>query len=158
MKHKLDAIDRKILEIMQSNAKITNAQLSKEIDLSPAPTLERVKKLEQFGIIKSYHATLDRLAVGLGVITLVKVTLIKHKTNFINSFIERINQIPEVIECHHITGDGDFILKVVSEDMASYQKLMLDVISEIPEVDNLQSTIILSTYKDSKVLPLPHTN
>ncbi|TAG47151.1 MAG: Lrp/AsnC family transcriptional regulator, partial [Runella slithyformis] len=72
---KLDLIDRKVLEILQSNAKITNAQLSKEIGLSPAPTLERVKKLEQHNIIKSYHAHLDRESVGLGVTTFIQVTL-----------------------------------------------------------------------------------
>lgn len=152
---KLDQTDRKILEILQTKAKITNAQLSKQVDLSPAPTLERVKKLENTGIIKSYHAVLDKLAIGLGVTTLVQVTLVKHKKDFISSFLQRVDEIPSIIECHHVTGQGDFILKVVAEDMTKYQRLMLEVISEIPEVDNLQSTIILSTYKDSKVMPIP---
>ena len=79
MSIKLDQIDHKVLEILQQNAKITNAQLSKEIGLSPAPTLERVKKLETAGIIESYHAQLNREKVGLGVTTFVTVTLIGHK-------------------------------------------------------------------------------
>jgi DNA-binding Lrp family transcriptional regulator len=152
---KLDKIDRKILEILQANAKITNAQLSKEIGLSPAPTLERVKKLEVSGIIKSYHAKLDPAAIGLGVTTFVHVTLIGHNKRNIEAFLEQINKVDEIIECHHITGSGDFILKVIAKDITAYQNLMLDKVSEIKEVDNMQSMVILSTFKDSKVLPVP---
>ncbi|MGW8122689.1 Lrp/AsnC family transcriptional regulator [Roseivirga echinicomitans] len=151
---KLDKIDRKILEILQSNAKITNAQLSKEIGLSPAPTLERVKKLEVSGIIKSYHAKLDTEKIGLGVSTFVYATLKGHNRGNIDVFLEEINKIDEVIECHHVTGSGDFVLKVIAADIAAYQKLMLEKVSDISVVDNLQSMVILSTFKDSKVMPL----
>jgi DNA-binding Lrp family transcriptional regulator len=152
---KLDTIDRKILEILQSRAKITNARLSEEIGLSPAPTLERVKKLEQLGIITSYHAKLDPDKIGLGVSTFVLATLIGHNKTNIENFIAEIQKIPEVVECHHITGAGDFILKIISKDISSYQKLMLEKVSEIKEVDNMQSMVVLSTFKDSKVLPVP---
>jgi len=152
---KLDQIDRKVLEILQDNAKITNAQLSKEIGLSPAPTLERVKKLETSGIIQSYHAKLDRERVGLGVTTIVMVTLVGHKKQVTDSFVKKVSDIPEIIECHHITGDGDFLLKVIAKDITSYQKLLLEVINEIEEVANTKSMVILSTFKDSKRLPIP---
>lgn len=155
---KLDKIDRKILDILQSNAKITNAQLSKDIGLSPAPTLERVKKLETSGIIKSYHAKLDTDKIGLGVHTFVQVSLKGHNKKNIDLFIGEINNIPEIIECHHITGSGDFILKVISSDIQTYQQLMLEKVSEIEVVDGLQSMIILSTFKDSKVLPVPEND
>jgi Lrp/AsnC family transcriptional regulator, leucine-responsive regulatory protein len=154
-KPKLDKIDRKILEILQSNAKITNAQLAIEIGLSPAPTLERVKKLENAGVIKSYHAQLDTNVVGLGVSTFVMVTLKGHNKDNIDKFVESISKITEIIECHHITGSGDFILKVVAEDIPSYQKLMLEKVTNIDVVDSLQSLVILSTFKDSKILPIP---
>ena len=153
---KIDQTDRKILEILQSNAKITNAQLSKDIGLSPAPTLERVKKLENSGIIKSYHAKLDTDKIGLGVNTFVLVTLKGHNKNNIDIFLAEIYKIDEVIECHHITGSGDFMLKIIANDIASYQKLMLEKVSEIEVVDSLQSMVILSTFKDSKVMPIPH--
>ncbi len=152
---KLDKIDRKILEILQANANITNAQLAQEIGLSPAPTLERVKKLEQSGIIKSYHATVNHLSVGLGVSTFVMVNLKGHNKENIEKFIKSIAKIEEVIECHHITGAGDFILKIVSTDIPSYQQLMLDKVTNIDVVDSMQSLVILSTFKDSKVLPIP---
>ncbi len=152
---KLDEIDRKILDILQSNAKITNAQLSKDIGLSPAPTLERVKKLETSGVIKSYHAMLDTERVGLSVSTFVQVSLKGHNKKNIDFFINEINKISEVIECHHITGSGDFILKIIASDIQSYQKLMLEKVSDIEVVDGLQSMVILSTFKDSKVMPVP---
>jgi len=152
--HKLDQIDRKILAILQANGRITNAKLSEEIGLSPAPTLERVKKLEQTEIISSYHAKLNTSKLGLGVTTFVIVSLNGHTKAKIEGFIDAINKIDEVIECHHITGAGDFILKVISRDIQSYQKLMLEKVSEIKEVDNMQSMVVLSTYKDSKILPI----
>jgi len=152
---KLDKIDRQILEILQKNSKITNAQLSKDIGLSPAPTLERVKKLESAGIIKSYHACVDPAALGLGVSTFVHVTLHGHNKKNIDAFIKAINEVPEIVECHHITGSGDFILKVIAKDIAAYQQLMLDRVSEIDVVDGMQSMVILSTFKDSKVIPVP---
>ena len=151
---KIDNIYKKILEILQQNAKITNSLLSKQIGLSPAPTLERVKKLERKGIISGYHAQLNLSKIGLGVSTFVLVSLKEHNKRNINIFLNKIDKVKNVIECHHITGTGDFILKVVSENIASYQELMLDKVSEIEATDSLQSMVILSTFKDNKVMPL----
>src|ERR1700690_589674 len=100
MKVKLDAIDRRILELLQANSNITNAQLAVEIGLSPAPTLERVKKLENSGGIKSYHAVIDAAAVGMGVNTFVTVSLKGHNKENIDKFIQAISGIEEVVECH----------------------------------------------------------
>lgn len=152
---KLDKIDRKILDILQKNAKITNAQLSKEVGLSPAPTLERVKKLETLGVIDSYHAKLNTAKIGLGISTFVMIKLTGHDKESIRTFIEAINRIDEVIECHHVTGTSDFILRMIAKDIASYQQLMLDKVNEVQVVDSLQSLVILSTFKDSKSLPIP---
>jgi len=152
---KLDATDRKILEILQANSNITNAQLAKEIGLSPAPTLERVNKLEASGVINSYHAVINPASVGLGVSTFLMASLKGHNKENIEKFIAAIKRIPEIIECHHVTGAGDFILKIVSVDIAAYQQLMLERVSNIDVVDSLQSMVILSTFKDSKSLPIP---
>ncbi len=151
---KIDATDKKILKILQKRAKITNTQLSKEIDLSPAPTLERVKKLENLGIIESYHAKLNLRAVNLGVTTFINVKLSKHNKKNNDEFIRKVNALDEVIECHHITGSSHYLLKVVAKDIESYQKIILDKISEIDEIDDLQSMVVLSTLKDSKEVPL----
>lgn len=155
---KLDSIDRKILEILQRNSNITNAQLAKEIGLSPAPTLERVNKLEGAGVIKSYHAVIDPASVGLGVSTFVMASLKGHNKDNIEKFMRAINTIDEVVECHHITGTGDFIIKIFCTDISAYQQLMLEKVSNIDVVDSLQSMVILSTFKDSKILPVPSNN
>jgi Lrp/AsnC family transcriptional regulator, leucine-responsive regulatory protein len=152
---KLDATDKKILQILQANSNITNAQLAKEIGLSPAPTLERVNKLETSGVIKSYHAVIDPGSVGLGVSTFVMATLKGHNKENIDKFIQAIKRINEIVECHHVTGSADFILKIVCVDIAAYQQLMLERVSNIDVVDSLQSMVILSTFKDSKSLPIP---
>ena len=151
---KLDEIDRKIIEILQGNGRITNSQLATEVGLSPAPTLERVKKLETTGIIKSYHAEVDADKIGLGVQTFVMVSLKGHNKTIIDKFMQYIHAIDQVIECHHLTGSSDFILKIVAKDIPSYQSLMLEKISNIDVVDNMHSMVILSTMKDSKVKPI----
>ena len=155
MRIKLDGTDRKILELLQTDSNITNAQLAQEIGLSPAPTLERVKKLENSGVIKSYHAVIDPSAVGMGVSTFVTVSLKGHNKDNIERFVKGIKEISEVVECHHVTGQADFILKIVASDIPAYQNLMLEKLSNIEVVDNMQSTVILSTFKDSKVIPIP---
>jgi DNA-binding Lrp family transcriptional regulator len=152
---KLDVIDHKLLDILQANGKITNAQLSKDVGLSPAPTLERVKKLEQSGIIQSYHAQVNREKVGLGVMTYVQVTLKGHQKSIIEAFTNKINKVPEIIECHHVTGQCDFLLKVIAKDINHYQQLIMDTINEIEVVASTQTMVILQTIKNSKVLPVP---
>ena len=151
---KIDRTDKKILEILQKNAKITNAKLSKQIGLSPAPTLERVRKLESRGIISGYHAKLNMSKIGLSVSTFVMVSLKGHNKKNLQSFIDKIKDVENIVECHHITGSGDFILRIVAEDIESYQELMLDKVSEIEVTDSLQSMVILSTFKDNKVIPV----
>jgi len=151
---KLDQIDKLILEKLQANAKITNSQLAIEIGLSPAPTLERVRKLENAGFIKSYHALMDTDKIGLGVSVYILVSLSSHKKSQIMSFVDKINSIPQVVECHHITGSGDFLLKVLAKDITSYQELILDKLVDIDEIGNMQSMVVLSTYKDSRVIPV----
>ena len=151
---KLDSIDKKILEILQKDGNITNAQLAKEIGLSPAPTLERVKKLEQAKLIKSYHAKLDTANLGLGVTTFLLITLSSHKINQINTFVEKITTLDEVMECYHITGSGDFLVKILVEDIATYHKLILEKLTQIEEVGNMSSMIVLYNYKDDAIIKI----
>lgn len=156
MSYHLDKIDFKILKILQENGRITNIQLSNEIGLSPAPTLERVRKLENHGYLSSYHAIANANALGLGVNTFIQVSLNWHKNDAINNFIDRINNIPEVVECHHITGAADFLLKVMVKDINSYERLILDTLSKIEEIGHLQTMMILSTFKKSRAIPLEY--
>lgn len=149
---KLDIIDKKILEILQNDGNITNSQLAKDIGLSPAPTLERVKKLEQSGIVKSYHAKLDTKQLGLGVTIFITITLSSHKVGQISSFVEKITALPEVLGCYNVTGNGDFLIKILTEDIASYHKLILEKLSQIEEIGNMSSMIVLADYKPDAII------
>jgi Lrp/AsnC family leucine-responsive transcriptional regulator len=106
----LDKIDLQILKILQQNGRITNLQLSNEIGLSPAPTLERVRKLENASYIKSYHALVDEELLGLGIKTFIQVQLDFHKNNTIQIFLDEVKEIKEITECHHVTGQCDSIV------------------------------------------------
>ncbi len=150
---KLDNIDLKILRLLQENSKITNLDLSKRIGLSPAPTLERVKKLEQSGVIQSYHAKVDAAKLGLSVSTFVLVSLAWQKDNALDSFIKKIQDIDEVTECYIITGDGDFLLRIICKDIPAYEQLLFKKLSQIEEVERLRTLMTLSKVKKSKVLP-----
>ena len=150
---KLDRIDLKILEQLQKNSKITNLDLSKKIGLSPAPTLERVKKLELTGVITSYHAKVDPEALGLKVNTYVQVNLAWQKNNALENFINKIKEIDEITECYIITGDADFIMKIVCEDISTYEQLLFKRLSQIEEIERIKTLMTLSKVKKSKVLP-----
>jgi len=150
----LDRIDKKILFHLQKNARITNAQLSKEIGLSPAPTLERVKKLETLGLIDGYHAKVNRKKLDLGVCVFIQASLVATDKSKFESFKTKINDIPEVVECHHMTGAADFLIKIFTKDIDTYNKFVLDKLISLEEIGNLQSMVVLDTYKESKVLSI----
>ena len=156
MADKLDKIDLKILKILQENSKITNLDLSKRIGLSPAPTLERVKKLETSGIISNYHAKVEPKKLGLNVKTFILVDLAWHKENALDNFLSKINQIDEIVSCYIITGEADFLLKVVTKNIPSYEQLLFTTLSRIEEIERLKTLMILSTVKDSTVLPFDY--
>lgn len=154
--HKLDKIDLKILKILQSNSKITNLELSKTIGLSPAPTLERVKKLESSEIVDSYHAVVKPEAIGLSVKTFVLVSLAWQKENALNNFLSKVKEIEEITECYIITGEADFLMKLVCKDIPTYEQLLFKTLSQIEEIERLKTLMTLSTVKDSRVLPFKY--
>jgi DNA-binding Lrp family transcriptional regulator len=153
MSDKIDKLDAHILQILQESSKITNLELSKRIGLSPAPTLERVKKLENNGVIESYHAKVNAQALGLQVRTFVLVSLAWQKENALELFIKQIEAINEISECYIITGDADFLLKIICKDLASYEKLLFKTLSQIEQIERLKTLMTLSVVKDKKVLP-----
>ena len=152
----LDKIDLQILRILQQNGRITNLQLSIEIGLSPAPTLERVRKLENAGYIKSYHALVDEELLGLGIKTFIQIQLDFHKNNTIQTFVEEVKQIKEITECHHVAGQCDFLLKVYVKDIKTYEQLIMEKISKISVVKTFQTMMIMSTSKKEPIVPLEY--
>ena len=144
----IDKIDLNILKIMQENGRITNLQLSQNIGLSPAPTLERVRKLEHLGYIKSYHALVDEEKLGLGIKTFIQVSLDFHQNDTIQIFLEQVQAIKEITECHHVTGQCDFILKAYVKDIKTYEQLIMQKISKISVVKTFQTMMIMSTTSE----------
>jgi len=154
MEVNLDKIDLKILQLLQENGRKTNVQLSNEIGLSPAPTLERVKKLENSGIIKSYHALVEEKFVDLGIKAMIQISLVRQKDNAISNFKKQIGKIDEIVECYQVTGNFDYLLKVVVKDIPAFEKLIGEKLSKIVDIGQMQTNVILSEVKKSPVLPL----
>jgi len=149
---KLDSIDKQIIQILQDNCKITNLELSKRIGLSPAPTLERVKKLETSNILSSYHAYVEPASIGLEVQTFLMASIAWHKEDAMETFLKKIEKIDEVVECYVVTGEADVLMKIVCADIPAYEKLLFNTISRIEEVTRLKTLMTLSQVKNSKVL------
>jgi Lrp/AsnC family transcriptional regulator, leucine-responsive regulatory protein len=144
----LDATDIKILKILQGDGRITNAKLSRQVNISPPPTLERVKKLEKKGVIRKYVALADPRALGINNLVFAEVTLERHGSDAVEGFIREINSIDEVMECHHITGEADFLLKIAIRDIAAYEQLLLRKLTAITGIRHFKTFVVLSTMKD----------
>ena len=151
---KLDNIDKKILALLQERGRMTNAELSKQVGLSAASVLERVKKLERGGVIRGYHARLDPAAVGIGLVILVEVTLARHQHDAIVRFVEAVQTVDEIVDCYHVTGRADYLLRVVAKDIPSYELFVMETLSALPGVQHIETMMILSAVKESKSLPI----
>jgi len=152
--NKLDSIDKQILTLLQQRGRITNAELSKQVGLSAASALERVKKLERGGVIRGYHARLDPAAVGIGLVILVEVTLARHQHDAIVRFVEAVQSVDKIVDCYHITGRADYLLRVVAKDIPSYELFVMETLSALPGVQHIETMMILSAVKESKSLPI----
>ncbi len=150
----LDAIDRQILRHLQANGRMTTAALAEAVGLTATPMLQRIKKLEQRGVITGYSAIVDARAVGRGTTAFVLVKQAEHKLANHTTFLETIAGFDEVLECHHIAGEEDFLLKVVVRDIAAYEHFLLHRLSTIPGIDRVKTTFVLSTSKAQTAIPI----
>lgn len=153
---KLDQIDLSILRILQERGKITNVELSKKVGLSPGPTLERVKKLENANIIDSYHARLNPRMMGLGFTAFINVTLTRQLDNAISNFTRFVRTTDEIIACWQLTGSYDYKLQVLVKDIPSFEKLIDEKMSKVEEIGTMHTTVVLSEIKNEPVLPLDY--
>lgn len=155
-KIKLDAIDRKILAALQRDARLTNVQLSEEVGLSPSPCLRRVNILQERGIISGYHAKLERGALGLGLTVFVGVKVERHHEKEAKNFHDAIQTLPEIIACHLVSGEADFLLEVVVTDLAAYEDFLLGTLLSLPGVRDVRSNFAIKAFKKHSDLPLGH--
>lgn len=150
----LDALDQEILKILQSEGRITNAELAQRIGLTPGPTLSRVNKLEQSGYICGYAALVDHGKVDLPVTAFVSVILTSHNKSASEAFVSALKAIPEVLECHHIAGEEDFLLKVVAENPGDYETFILEKLTSLEPVQRVKTTFVLSSPKSTTAVPI----
>ena len=153
---RLDKFDIAILKELQSDGRLTNAELSSRVGLSAAPCWRRVKALEEGGYIKGYRAEIDRHKIGLGVLAFVRLDAERNNAEVTSQLEQAIGRIPEVISCHYISGTGTFELQVVSRDLQSFSQFAREVLLTLPGVKDLQTSFSLGEVKASSDLPLGH--
>lgn len=150
----LDLTDKKILNLLQQNSKANIKEIALKIGLTQTPTYERIKRLEKEGVIKNYIAVLDKEKVGYTIEVFCQVTLLVHSKEMITRFENAVNKIDEVMECFHVAGNYDYLLKIIVKDMNSYQAFLKNKLSVLDSVANVQSTFVMSSTKDSVGLSL----
>ncbi|WP_320814902.1 Lrp/AsnC family transcriptional regulator [Flavobacterium sp.] len=151
---KLDVIDRKLLEMLQKDTKKTTKELSDKLNLSVTAVYERVKKLEREGVIKNYIAILDKSKVSKSFVVFCHVKLTQHNIDLIKHFEKQILKLDEVLECFHVSGDYDYILKIFVEDMEAYREFMVTKLTTIKDIGSTHSTFMIGEVKNTTAFKL----
>lgn len=154
MPQMLDKIDTKILSILQNNSNRTTKSIAKELGMTTSPIFERIKKLEKEGFIKKYVAVLDQKKLGLKLKVFIGITLQGHTRSFLEKFVKEINNFPEVVECHRVSGNYDYLLKLIVDDIEAYETFIISKLTLLPYLGNVQSLITLSTGKETNEIDL----
>lgn len=150
----LDAADRVILQLLQEDAFITTKEIAARLDMTATPVFERVKRLERDGYITRYTALLDRRKIGLPLLVLCEVWLKEHNRDILLRFEAAVVELPEVLECHHVTGEYDYLLKVAVRDMDGYQYFIKEKLATLENIGRVQSHFVMTEVKDTTVLPV----
>jgi Lrp/AsnC family leucine-responsive transcriptional regulator len=152
----LDRIDCRILELLQQDGRLTNAELAERVALSPSPCLRRVRALEEAGVLRQYVALVDPAQVGLGLLAYVVVKLEKRGKMPVDEFSRAVQAWPEVVACYAMTGDMDYLVRVQVEDLEHFSRFVLDRLLQQPGVIDVKSNFVLERIKDTTALPLAH--
>ena len=148
----LDIKDKKLLILLQTDAKKTTKQLAQELDLSVTAVFERIKKLEKQKVISKYVALLDNEKIQKNFVVLSHVKLIQHRKDYISQFENEISQFPEVLECFHVSGDYDYILKICVRDIQEYREFMVEKLTNLQQIASTKSSFMIKEVKNSTVV------
>lgn len=151
---KLDDLDRRILRALQRDGRIQNIELAREVGLSPSPCLRRVKLLEEAGVIQGYSAVIDAAAVGYGVTLFARVWLTRQDSTTIRNFVEAIDAMEQVVECHLMAGECDALLRVVAADLNDYYRFQADQLSRVEGVSNVKTDVPMQAVKTGRGVPI----
>jgi DNA-binding Lrp family transcriptional regulator len=152
----LDALDRQILGQLQEDASVSTAELARRVRLSAPGLQKRLRRLRESGVITRQVALLNREAIDLDLLCFVHVTLAHHQPDGVSGFRRAVQGMPEVLECHHLTGDFDYLMKVVVRNHQHLQGFLVDALTPVPGVDRIRTSIVLSEVKAGTALPLGH--
>ena len=150
----LDRIDRRILEHLQTNGRASNLELAEVANLSPAQCLRRHRRLEELGLVQGYAARLNARRVGLGVIAFIHVTMARGHVDELPKFQDLIADMKQILECYSVTGDFDYVLKVVAQDLESLSQFLMHTLMHMPGVSAVRSSVCLNEIKFTTALPL----
>jgi len=151
----MDRIDRKILAFLQANGRASNLELAQAVGLSPAQCHRRHRRLEERGFVKRYEARLAAEKLNLGVIAFIDVAMEKGHIRDLSKFTDAIAALPEILECYSVTGDFDYVIKVIAKDLKSMSQFLMDRLMRLPGVNSVRSSICLDEIKCTSALPLP---
>ncbi len=154
MLESLDRTDRRILNILQADGGITNVELSRQVGLAAATTLDRVRKLRQNGYIRGYVALVDSAKVEQSTVAFVALSLREHGAERLEAFRGHVESLPEVLECYHVSGENDFLLKIVARDIGAYEDFLLHRLTSIPFIGRIHTSFVLSTVKHDTRIPI----
>ncbi|MCK0507162.1 Lrp/AsnC family transcriptional regulator [Aromatoleum anaerobium] len=154
MNESIDRTDLRILELLQRDGRLSNADLAQQVALSPSPCLRRVRQLEQSGVIRGYAALLDPRRLGLGLQAFVTVTLEKRRDTPMHAFHAAVQSAPEVLSCFALTGEMDYLLHVVAEDLEHFSRFLMDRLLKLDGIANVKSSFVLQSIKDTTEMPL----
>ena len=150
----LDAIDRKILRALQSNGKIAIGELAEAVGLSSSPCARRVRLLEKAGIVKGYTAIVDQKMVGLPISAFASIKLERQREEDLDRFAEAVSRWPEVVDCYLMTGQRDYLMRIVAADLEAYERFLKDKLTRLDNVASIETSFALGQVKRSEVLPL----
>ena len=150
----LDEKDLALLESLQADARITNTELARRVDLSPPGLQRRIRKLEESGVIEQYVTLVNREAVGFDMLCFVQVTLQRHEPAAVRGFKEVVQAMPEVLECFHITGEYDYLLKIVVRNRKHLEHFLLEELTPVPGMDKIRTSLVLREIKTTTAVPL----
>jgi len=150
----IDEIDRRILDVLQQNARISNHELAQKVGLSASPCWRRMRRLEKMGVIRGYATVLDAARLGLPVTAIAMVTLDDHHPDTVATFDEAVNRLPEILDCMAISGEHDYLLRILAPGMDSYQRFLADHLLQVPGIRSVNTVFALKHNKQTTAIPL----
>ncbi len=154
MSVELDGKDRILLKCLQDDARITNAELARRVDLSPPGLQKRLRRLEASGVIEKYATIVNREELGFDMLCIVQITLQRHEPQAIDRFREQVQHMPEVLECYHITGEYDYLMKVVVRNRKHLEHFLMETLTPVQSMDKIRTSLVLSDIKVTTAVPI----